>query len=91
MVAPDPNTEPQTRLTAPPVRCSQFPESPQRMLPFDPRLQIYVAEKTGANLVVTAHRPLQKSKGREIGKHFFNSLLGDAAAALNRSTGHTSR
>jgi len=45
----------------------------------DPRLQIYIAEKTTANLIVAAHRHpyplLQGIKSREIGKHFFNSLL----------------
>jgi hypothetical protein len=49
------------------------------MLRLDPRLQIYVAEKTAANLIATAHRYphplLQGIKDREIGKPFFNSLL----------------
>jgi hypothetical protein len=33
-----------------------LPNRPQRRLRLDPRLQIYVAEKTTANLIVTAHR-----------------------------------
>jgi hypothetical protein len=45
----------------------------------DPRLQVCVAEKTAANLIATAHRHphplLQGIKDREIGNHFFNSLL----------------
>ena len=50
------------------------------MLRLDPRFQIYVAEKTTANLIVAAHRNphprLQGIRGREIRKPFFNNLLG---------------
>jgi hypothetical protein len=43
-----------------------------------PRLQIYVAESTRANSIVTAHRhpfPCFNRSNREIGKHFFDSLI----------------
>ena len=75
MVAPDLKLVRQHRQCG--VR--DLPNRPQRMRRPDPSLQVYVAEKTTANLIVAAHRHphplLQGIKGREIGKHFFNSLL----------------
>jgi hypothetical protein len=39
------------------------------MLRLDPRLQIYVSEKTAANLIVTAHRhPQPGSKRAKVAK-----------------------
>ena len=64
-------------------RCSAAlaisPNQPQRMIRPNPLLQIYVAEKAAANLIVAAHRhphpPLQGDTMRKIGNPFFSSLL----------------
>ena len=56
----------------------------------NPILQIYVAEKLSANLIVAAHRhprpPPQGIRTREIGNDFFNSLLGGAAVTVDKTT-----
>ena len=47
----------------------------------NPILNVYVAEKAAANLVVTTHRHPhprpQRITERQISNHLFNSLLGD--------------
>ena len=77
--APCPNRAPRSRQTAPPGRRSRSRKSPAADDPPEPILNVYVAEKAAANLVVATHRHPhprpQRITERQISNHFFNSLL----------------
>ena len=78
--APCPNTAPRVARQRRQGGVRDLANHPQRMIRPNPILNVYVAEKAAANLVVTTHRHPhprpQRITERQISNYFSNSLLG---------------